>query len=74
MPGDVIPFPVSTPGRYETPRAVKFDCLTGGFPEEPIKLHFALNTGVELVIPIENEIVYDLRTALQAINPPDQPE
>ncbi len=74
MPGDVIPFPVSTPGRYETPRAVKLKCLTGGFPEEPIKLHFSLNTGVELVIPIDNEIVYELRTVLQAINPPDQPQ
>ncbi len=69
MPAEIIPFPIKT-GRYETPQAIKFDCLSVPPKEGPLKLHFVLANEVELVIPIEDELVYDVRKVLNAVNPP----
>ena len=69
MPAEIIPFPIKT-GRYETPQAIKFECLSAPPKEGPLKLHFALENGVELIIPIEDELVYDGREVLNAVNPP----
>lgn len=69
MPAEIIPFPIKT-GRYETPKAVEFDSLSAPPAEGPLKLHFTLEGGVELVIPINNHLVYQVREVLNAVNPP----
>lgn len=70
MSKNVIPFPLQGPAVYRTPKAEKFECLSAPLDEAPIQLHLRLSNGVELVVPIDNEIVYDLRAVLNAINPP----
>ncbi len=74
MADNIIPFPLKGPATYSTPKAVKFECLSAPPRGGPMKLHLRLENGVELLVPIDNELVYDIRVVLNAINPPLPPE
>ena len=67
---NIIPFPLTGPAVYRTPKAVAFEAISVPPKEGPIQLHLRLSNGVELVVPIDDELVYDMRTVLNAINPP----